>query len=87
MMAYVMILTNRTMTELFSVKINVKQSWVNPPELFSIFPIVMLHLTSQKLPVGMELIFRANGKLFSQWKLQSRSNVHSNVSRQAAVYR
>eukprot|EP00061_Rhincodon_typus_P017969 g46929.t1 len=42
------------------------------PTVFLICHAAMLHLTANKLPVGMELIYRTSGKLFNLCPLQAK---------------
>ena len=48
-------------TESFEVKTGVKQGCVTAQTLFSIFISAVLHLTSEKLPRGIDMQFRIDG--------------------------
>uniref|UniRef100_UPI00398EC244 uncharacterized protein n=1 Tax=Pristiophorus japonicus TaxID=55135 RepID=UPI00398EC244 len=69
------ILTNGSTAYPIHMRIGVKQGCVIATTLFLIFLATMLHLTLHKLPAGVELIYRTNGKLFNFRRLQSRSKV------------
>ena len=57
------VLINGEATESFEVKTGVKQGCVLAPGLFSIF--ISVHLFSERLPQGIDLHYRLDGKLFN----------------------
>ena len=43
------------------------------PTLFSIFISAVLHLVLEKLPCGIDMQFRIDGKLFNLWRLKPKT--------------
>lgn len=60
-------------TESFVVKTGVKQGCVIAPTLFLIFISAVLHLVSEKLPRGIDMQFRMDGKLFNLRRLKAKT--------------
>ncbi|PFX13645.1 LINE-1 retrotransposable element ORF2 protein [Stylophora pistillata] len=67
------ILIDGESTESFVVKTGVKQGCVIAPTLFSIFISAVLHLVSEKLPRGIDMQFRMDGKLFNLRQLKAKT--------------
>ena len=67
------VLSNGMVTEPFLVKSGVKQGCVIAPTLFSIFIATVLHLIKDKVPTGIEAVYRLDGKLFNLARLRSRT--------------
>lgn len=61
------------MTTCFVVKTGVKQGCVIAPTLFLIFISAVLHLVSEKLPRGIDMQFRMDGKLFNLRRLKAKT--------------
>ena len=66
------ILSNGWITDSFEVKKGVEQGRVIAPTFFSIFLATMLQLTTDKLPAGVGLTYRMDGKLFNHNRLRSK---------------
>ena len=59
--------------EAFEVRTGVKQGCVIAPTLFSIFISVIFHLIQDRLPDGVEIIYRMDRGLFNLRRLKARS--------------
>ena len=59
--------------EAFEVRTGVKQGCVIAPTLFSIFISAIFHLIQDRLPDGVEIIYRMAGGLFNLRRLKARS--------------
>ena len=59
--------------EAFEVRTGVKQGCVIAPTLFSIFISAIFHLIQDRLPHGVEIIYRMDGGLFNLRRLKARS--------------
>eukprot|EP00061_Rhincodon_typus_P004609 g22987.t1 len=68
-------MTNGSTTDPFPSQTDVKLGCVIVPTLFSIYLAAMLHLTTVKLPAGMELTYGAYGQLFNLHRLQAKTKV------------
>uniref|UniRef100_A0A803SPW5 ribonuclease H n=1 Tax=Anolis carolinensis TaxID=28377 RepID=A0A803SPW5_ANOCA len=66
--------SNGSQSDPFKVESGVKQGCVIAPTLFSIFIAMILHLVDGKLPTGVEIIYRTDGKLFNLNKLKAKTN-------------
>ncbi|XP_060133875.1 uncharacterized protein LOC132592550 [Zootoca vivipara] len=66
---------NGSQSEPFTVGPAVKQGCVIAPTLFIIFIAMILHLVEGKLPTGVEIIYRTDGKLFNLSRLKAKSKV------------
>uniref|UniRef100_A0A670JSP7 ribonuclease H n=1 Tax=Podarcis muralis TaxID=64176 RepID=A0A670JSP7_PODMU len=66
---------NGSQSEPFTVESGVKQGCVIAPILFIIFIATILHFVEGKLPTGVEIIYRTDGKLFNLSRLKAKSKV------------
>eukprot|EP00061_Rhincodon_typus_P018307 g47426.t1 len=71
----VVVMTNSSTTDPFPVRTSVEQGCIIAPTLFSIHLAAMFHLTTKKVPAGVELTYRTSGKLFNFRHLQSKTKV------------
>ena len=80
------ILNNDDMTEPVHIRTGVKQGCVIAPTLFSIFLTAMLHLTTENIPNGIQLVYRMDSKLFnlSCLRAKRKTNITSVVELQYA---
>eukprot|EP00061_Rhincodon_typus_P015469 g43160.t1 len=69
----VMVMTNGFTTDPFPFRAGIKQGCIITPILLSMCLAAMLHLTADKLPTGMELIYRTCGKLFNLRHFQAKT--------------
>ena len=60
-------------TESFEVKTGVKQGCVIAPTLFSIFISAVLYLVTERLPRGIDMQYRMDGKLFNLRRLRAKT--------------
>uniref|UniRef100_A0A803TLC0 C2H2-type domain-containing protein n=1 Tax=Anolis carolinensis TaxID=28377 RepID=A0A803TLC0_ANOCA len=67
--------SNGSQSDPFKVESGVKQGCVIGPTLFSIFIAMILHLVDGKLPTGVEIIYRTDGKLFNLSRLKAKTKV------------
>ena len=83
------VLTNSGHSEPFLVKSGVKQCCVIVPTLFAIFIAAFLHLVNDDLPLGIEIVYRMDGKLFNLSQLISKTEKknENHISGQIAVHR
>lgn len=61
--------------ESFKITTGVKQGCVIAPTLFSIYVGAILHLVKEKIPKGVEIIYRTDGGLFNLSRLRAKSKV------------
>uniref|UniRef100_A0A803T403 Reverse transcriptase domain-containing protein n=1 Tax=Anolis carolinensis TaxID=28377 RepID=A0A803T403_ANOCA len=67
--------SNGSQSDPFKVESGVKLGCVIAPTLFSIFIAMILHLVNGKLPTGVEIIYRTDGKLFNLRRLKAKTKV------------
>uniref|UniRef100_A0A803TM72 ribonuclease H n=1 Tax=Anolis carolinensis TaxID=28377 RepID=A0A803TM72_ANOCA len=67
--------SNGSQSDPFKVESGVKQGCVIAPTLFSIFIAMILHLVDGKLPTGVEIIYRTDGKLLNLSRLRAKTKV------------
>lgn len=67
------VLSNGILTEPFMVTSGVKQGCVIAPTLFSVFIATVLNLVKDKVPPGIEAVYRLDGGLFNLGRLRSKT--------------
>jgi len=67
------VLVNGTPSPPFKVKSGVKQGCVIAPTLFVIFIATVMHLIKDKLPPGIDIVYRTDGGLFNLSRLRSKN--------------
>ncbi len=65
-----------TKSEPFTVETGVKQECVLAPTLFAIFVAAILYLVGEKLPQGIPIMYRTDGRLFNLNRFKAKSKVN-----------
>ena len=69
------VLFNGTETEPFTIRTGVKQGCVIAPTLFAVYLCAILFVVRDRLPHGIELDYRLDGKLFNLRRLKAKTKV------------
>ena len=69
------VLLNGTKSEVFTIRTGVKQGCVIVPTLFTIYLCAILFLLRDRLPHGVELDYRFDGRLFNLSRLKAKTKV------------